>query len=151
MILRVYLESGETYNPPQPTVRPMMSEVCTFSKSSGVPTGSVGVLTYDLLERSRNDFVETLAILFSVPWDYNIYKNLFAVGIYKKGVKCDEGLYKQMYYEKKQAEHGFVRDQASGSGIDYVGSCLGIKATMNPLGNAIMKVEVWDKLFTSVE
>lgn len=129
----------------------MMSEVCTFSKSSGVPTGSTGVLTYDLLERSRNDFVGTLAILFSVPWDNNTYNNLFAVGIYKKGVKCDEGLYKQMYYEKKQAEHGFVRDQASGSEINYVGSYLDIKATMNPLSNAIMKVEVWDKLFPSSE
>lgn len=89
--------------------------------------------------------------MFSVPWDYNIYNNWFAVGIYKKGTKCDEGLYKQMYYEKKQVEHGFVREQASGSGINYVGSYLDIKATMNPLGKAIMKVEVWDKLFTFLE
>lgn len=148
MLVRVYLENGETYNPPQPTVRPLMIEVCTFTKSSGSATGSIGVLTYDLFERSRNDYIETLAIMFSVPWDYNLYKNWFAVGIYKKGRNCDKDLYKQMYYEKKQKEHGFVREESTGSGINYVGDHLDIKATMNALGKSIMKVEVWDKVFT---
>ncbi|KAG7243543.1 hypothetical protein INR49_011099, partial [Caranx melampygus] len=145
---KVYLENGETYNPPQPTVRPLKTEVCTFTKSGGKATGSVGVLTYDLFERSQNDYIETLAIMFSVPWDYHLYKNWFAVGIYKKGRNCDKDLYKEMYYEKKQQEHGFVREEAIGSGINYVGNYLDIKATMCPLGKAIMKVEVWDKLFT---
>ncbi|KAF7656966.1 hypothetical protein LDENG_00033580 [Lucifuga dentata] len=144
---RVYMDNGETYNPPQPTVRPLKTEVCTFSKSSGA-TGSVGVLTYDLFERSRNDYIESLAIMFSVPWDYNLYKNWFAVGIYKRGRNCDKDLFKEMYYEKSQHEHGFVRAEAIGSGINYVGNYLDIKATMSPLGNAIVKVEVWDKLFT---
>ncbi|KAM3864291.1 DELTA-sagatoxin-Srs1a-like [Diretmus argenteus] len=143
---RVFLDSGETYNPPQPTVRPLKTEVCTFSKSSSKATGTVGVLTYDLFERSKNDYIETLAIMFSVPWDYNIYKNWFAVGIYSKGRACDESLFKEMYNEKNQ--HGFVREKADGSGINYVGNYLDIKATMSPMGKAIMKVEVWDKLFT---
>ena len=142
---RVYLENGETNNPPQPTVRPAKTEICTFTKSGGA-TGCVGVMTYDLLEQSKNDFIETLAIMFSVPWDYNLYKNWFAVGIYKKGRNCDKALYKEMYNDKKQ--HGFVREEAHGSGINHVGDYLDIKATMCPLGNAIMKVEVWDKLFT---
>lgn len=132
-------------------MRPLMSGLCTFSKSMGVPTGSIGVLTYDLLERSQNYLTEMLAIMFSVPWDYNIYNNWFAVGIYENGTKCDEQLYKQMYYEENQAEHGFVREKANGSGINYVGKYLDIKATMNPLGKAIMKVEVCDKLFSSFE
>ncbi|XP_029013620.1 actinoporin-like protein [Betta splendens] len=147
---RVHLENGDTYNPPQPTVRPMKTEVCTFTKASGKATGSVGVLTYDLFERSRNDFIETLAVMFSVPWDYNLYKNWFAVGVHKKGRACDKELYKEMYYEKKQQEHGFVREEAVGSGINYVGDYLDVKATMCPMGKAIMKVEVWDKLFTPV-
>lgn len=145
---RVYLDNGETYNCPQPTVRSLKTEVCTFTKSSGKATGSVGVLTYDLMEKSRNDFIEFVAIMFSIPWDYNLYKNWFAVGLYKKGRECDEGLFKEMYYEKKQQEHGFVREEATGSGINYVGNYLDIKATMGPLGKAVMKVEVWDKLFT---
>lgn len=147
-LIRVYLESGESYNPPQPTVRHLMTECCTFTKHSSSATGTAGVLTYDLYEKSRRAAIERLAIMFSVPWDYNLYKNWFAVGIYKQGRTCDEALYKEMYYEKNQKEHGFVREEAVGSGINYVGSYLDVKATMNPLENAIMKVEVWDKLFT---
>ncbi|CAL8302949.1 unnamed protein product [Merluccius merluccius] len=143
---RVFLDSGEVFNPPQPTVRPLKTEVCAFSKSGARATGSVGVLTYDLFERDRKDFIETVAVMFSVPWDYNLYKNWFAVGIYKKGRACDEALYKEMYYDKKQ-EH-FVREEARGSGINFVGSYLDVKASMSPMGRAIMKVEVWDKLFT---
>ncbi|KAG7505286.1 hypothetical protein JOB18_028247 [Solea senegalensis] len=142
---RAFLENGETYNPPQPTVRPLKTEVCTFSKSGGKATGSVGVLTYDLLERSRNDYIETVAVMFSVPWDYHLYKNWLAVGIYDKGRACDEKLYKEMYYNKTQDP--FVREEAKGSGINYEGKYLDIRATMSPLGNAIMKVEVWDKVF----
>lgn len=148
VLIRVYLDNGETYNPPQPTVRSLMTECCTFTKSSSSATGTVGVLMYDLSESSRRTATESLAIMFSVPWDYNLYKNWFAVGIYNKGRACDEALYKEMYYEKNQKEHGFVREEAVGSGINYVGSYLDVKATMNPLENAIMKVEVWDKLFT---
>lgn len=149
-VCRVYLDNGETHNPPQPTVRPLKTEVCTFTKSSSKATGSVGVLTYDLLERSRDDYIETLAIMFSVPWDYHLYKNWFAVGLYKKGRNCDKDLFKEMYYEKNPSAHGFAREEAVGSGINYVGDYLDIKATMSPLGNAIMKVEVWDKLFTPI-
>lgn len=143
---RVYLENGETSNPPQPTVRPLKTEVCTFSKSAAHATGSVGVLTYDLFERRRNDYTETLAIMFSVPWDYNLYKNWFAVGIYPKGKECDQALYKEMYYQKNQ--HGFVREEANGSGINFEGKNLDIRATMCPMGRAIVKVEVWDKLLS---
>lgn len=144
----MYLENGESYNPPQPTVRNLMTECCTFTKSGSSATGAIGVLTYDLHERSRSTAIESLAMMFSVPWDYNLYKNWFAVGVYKQDRACDGSLYKEMYYEKKQKEHGFVREEATGSGINYVGSYVDLKATMNPLENAIMKVEVWDKLFT---
>ncbi|KAM4624269.1 DELTA-stichotoxin-Hcr4a-like isoform 1-T2 [Polymixia lowei] len=143
---RIFLESGNTHIPPQPTVRPQKTEVCNFSKTSAKASGAVGVLTYDLFERSRNDFIETVAIMFSVPYDYNMYKNWFAVGIYSKGKECNEALYKELYYNKEQK--GFVRAESNGSGITYEGSYLDIKASMSPLGRAMMKVEVWDKLFT---
>ncbi|KAG7252994.1 hypothetical protein CRUP_022531 [Coryphaenoides rupestris] len=142
---RVFLDSGEIFNPPQPTVRPQHTEVCAFSKSSAKATGSVGVLTYDLFERTRDDYIETVAIMFSVPWDYNLYKNWFAVGIYDKGRACDASLYKEMYYDKKQER--FAREEANGSGISFAGDYLDVRATMSPMGHAIMKVEVWDSLF----
>lgn len=151
-VTRVHLENGECYNPPQPSVRPLMTECCTFTKSSSSATGAIGILMYDLYGRSQGSGPQqSLAIMFSVPWDYNLYKNWFAVGIYKSGRGCDNELYKEMYYEKNQQEHGFAREEATGSGINYVGANHDIKATMNPLANAIMKVEVWDKLFTPID
>ncbi|KAG7272291.1 hypothetical protein CRUP_014176 [Coryphaenoides rupestris] len=80
--------------------------------------------------------------MFSVPWDYNLYKNWFAVGIYDKGRACDASLYKEMYYDKKQER--FAREEANGSGISFAGDYLDVRATMSPMGHAIMKVEVWD-------
>ncbi|XP_039990809.1 DELTA-stichotoxin-Hcr4a-like [Xiphias gladius] len=143
---KVYLESGNCHSPPQPTVRPLKTEVCNFSKTSAKTSGAVGVLTYDLFEKHTNCAKETIAIMFSVPYDYNMYKNWLAVGIYREGKECNEALYKEMYYNKKQ--EGFVREEANGSGITYEGASLDIKATMSPMGRAILKVEVWDKLFS---
>ncbi|XP_071318298.1 DELTA-stichotoxin-Hcr4a-like [Trachinotus anak] len=143
---KVYLESGNCHSPPQPTVRPLKTELCNFTKTSAKASGAVGVLTYDLFERHSNCAKETVAIMFSVPYDYNMYKNWLAVGIYNQGKECNEALYKEMYYNKDQ--QGFVRDKANGCGITYEGSSLDIKATMSPMGRAILKVEVWDKVFS---
>ncbi|XP_069579465.1 DELTA-stichotoxin-Hmg2b-like [Brachyistius frenatus] len=143
---KVFLENGNCHSPPQPTVRPLKTEVCIFSKSSSKATGAVGVLTYDLYERHRKRADEKIVIMFSVPYDSNMYKNWFAVGIYNKDKECDEKLYKEMYYNKEQ--HGFVRAEANGSGITFEGNKQDVKATMSPLGRSIMKVELWDKLFS---
>jgi len=39
-----------------------------------------------------------------------------------------------------------VREEPNGSGINFEGKCLDIRATMCPLGRAIIKLEVWDKM-----
>ncbi|XP_029977994.1 DELTA-stichotoxin-Hcr4a-like [Sphaeramia orbicularis] len=145
---KVYLESGQVHVPPQPTVRPFKTEVCNFSKTSAKTSGAVGVLTYDLYHQ-LNGTAERLAIMFSVPYDYNLYKNWFAVGIYGKDRECDEGLYKEMYYSKDQ--RSFVREEAVGSTITCLGRQVDVKAAMSPMERAIMKVEVWDKLFREME
>ncbi|CAL8282033.1 unnamed protein product [Merluccius merluccius] len=144
---KVFLDKGNTYIPPQPTVRPLKTEVCNFSKSGGSASGTVGVLTYDLYHRDTKSGVDKAAIMFSVPYDYNMYKNWFAVGVYAEGTEVDEALYKDMYYAKEQK--CFVRSEANGSGITFSGEKLDVKASMSPMGRAIMKIEVWDKLFTS--
>ncbi|KAM9392505.1 actinoporin-like protein [Pholidichthys leucotaenia] len=140
---RIFLESGETYNPPQPTVQPKKTEICMFGKNKGAATGSVGVLAYELWDSTREKCNKIMVIMFSVPSDYNLYKNWFAVGIYPKDRSCDESLYKELYYEKHPK--GFVREEANGSGILYSGDHLEIRATMCPMGKAIIKAEVWDK------
>lgn len=39
---------------------------------------------------------EKVAIMFSVPYDYNTYKNWMAMGIYKKEIATGESLFKEM-------------------------------------------------------
>lgn len=124
-------------------MRPLKTEVCNFSKTSGKASGTVGVLTYDLLKRQSDHAKETLAIMFSVPYDYNLYKNWVAVGIYEQGKECNESLYKEMYYNKE--ENNFVRAEAIGCGLTYEGNNLDIMWNMSPMGRAILKVEVWNK------
>uniref|UniRef100_A0A3Q3GSS2 DELTA-stichotoxin-Hmg2b-like n=1 Tax=Kryptolebias marmoratus TaxID=37003 RepID=A0A3Q3GSS2_KRYMA len=142
LINPVFLDSGYVHSPPQPTVRPLKTEVCNFSKHGGKATGAVGVLTYDLFERHSNCAREVVAIMFSVPYDYNMYKNWHAIGIYSQDKECNEGLYKEMYYNKDQ--QGFKRQEATGCDLTYEGQSLDIKATMSPMGRAILKVELWD-------
>ncbi|XP_038130162.1 DELTA-stichotoxin-Hcr4a-like [Cyprinodon tularosa] len=146
---KVFLDSGNVHSPPQPTVRPLKTEVCNFSKDSGKSTGAVGVLTYELFERHSNSTKEMIAIMFSVPYDYNLYKNWIAIGIYDKSKECNESLYKEMYYNKEQ--NGFVRQESNGSGLTFQGRGVDVKATMSPMGRCIMKVEIWDKVFSQME
>ncbi|XP_059181310.1 DELTA-stichotoxin-Hcr4a-like [Centropristis striata] len=140
---KVYLESGHVYIPPQPTVRPQKVEVCNFSRVK--TSGAVGVLTYDLFKKGSHSAAEKIAIMFSVPRDYNIYKNWLGLAIYKADKECNEKLYKEMYESKEQV--GFVREEAHGCGLTFEGMNVDIMGTMSPMGRAIVKVEIWDKLF----
>lgn len=146
---RVYLNSGGCHSAPQPTVRPEKTEVCNFSKHSGSATGAVGVLTYDVAKRGDKNYKEKIAIMFSVPHSYSFYQNWAAVGIYGKDRPTDESLYKEMYEAKKM--ENFARKEADGCNIMFEGKFLDVMCTMSPMGRAIMKVEVWDKIFCQTE
>ncbi|XP_046889081.1 DELTA-actitoxin-Afr1c-like [Hypomesus transpacificus] len=141
---KVYMSSGYTYNPPQPTVRTMKTEVCSFTKDDDTATGSVGVLTYELFDMRTRGCNELVAIMFSVPYDYNIYKNWLGLGFFEHTRACDEKLYKHMYYEKDFTN--FQRHEAVGSGVHYAGRMVDVRATMSNIGKAIIKLELYDKM-----
>lgn len=130
-------------------MRPEKTEVCNFSKISGRATGAVGVLTYDVAKRGDKAYKEKIAIMFSVPHSYSFYQNWAAVGIYDQDRATDEKLYEEMYEGKKMVN--FIRKEADGSNITFKGKSLDVMCTMSPLGRAIMKVEVWEKIFSSTE
>ncbi|XP_020506206.1 DELTA-actitoxin-Afr1e [Labrus bergylta] len=142
---KIYMDSGHCHIPPQPTVIPMKTELCNFTKTSAKASGAVGLLSYDLLEKSSNRVTDRLVLMFSVPYDNSMYKNWFGLAIYGTDKEVNEKLFKEMYYNKEQ--QGFLRAEASGSGLTFQGRCLDVMATMSPLGRSIMKVEIWDKLF----
>lgn len=140
------MESGNCHSPPQPIVRPLKTEVCNFTKTSGSTKGAVGVLTYNIIREGCGDSKEMLAIIFSVPFDYNIYKNWVAVGIYDQPPnnqeKSTKKLYEEMYYKNQTS---FTRAEANGCCIVYKGKVLDVMCTISPTGRSIMKVELWDK------
>lgn len=59
--------------------------------------GSVGVFTYRLQENSE----KTIAVMWSVPHDMNIFPTLCAVGLFENR-DGDESLYNEMYYSKEK-------------------------------------------------
>ncbi|XP_029953891.1 DELTA-sagatoxin-Srs1a-like [Salarias fasciatus] len=144
---KIFLESGHCHSPPQPTVRPLRTEVCSFTKNTGKAEGAVGVLSYSVFGKGipGPNPKDRIAIMFSVPYDRNMYKNWAAVGIYEVSRDVDEVLYKEMYFNKEQV--AFERQEAKGSVLVFKGTYLDLMVTMSPLGRCMMKVEVWEKMF----
>ncbi|KAI4874694.1 hypothetical protein NFI96_021607 [Prochilodus magdalenae] len=137
---RIHTISGYCHLPPQPTIAKNMQDTCLFSKSTYAARGSAGVLTYQILRDDTDHFCE-LAVMFSVPYDYNFFENWFALGIYGPDIQCDYNLFKKMYYDD---DGPFTRDKGSGSVIKCAVNGVLVKGTMSASGQSIVKVELWD-------
>lgn len=141
---KVHMESGFPFSPPQPTVRTTKTEVCSFTKDDNTATGAVGVLTYELLNMRDRSCNEVMAVMFSVPFDYNFYKNWYGVGIFELKRACDDKLFDLMYNGKDFSS--FVRQEGNGSGIVFKGRDVDVRACMSDEGKAIIKLELYDKM-----
>ncbi|XP_071401862.1 DELTA-sagatoxin-Srs1a-like [Centroberyx affinis] len=141
---KVYMNSGFCFNPPQPTLRTNMSEVCSFTKDDNTASGAVGVMTYEMFDMRNRHCNELIAIMFSVPFDYNFFKNWLGVGIFEHTRTCDEKLYDHMYKGKDFTN--FSRHEADGTGVMYAGRAVDLRATMSSEGRAIIKLELYDKM-----
>ncbi|XP_054464027.1 bryoporin-like [Anoplopoma fimbria] len=141
---KVYMTSGFSHHPPQPTVRTAMTEVCSFNKDDHTATGSVGLLTYDLFHMQSRVCSKRIAIMFSVPFDHNLYKNRLAVGVVQQSQACDKHLYNQLYDGKDETT--FCRSETHGCGLVFQDNEVDLRATMSSIGKAIVKVELYDKM-----
>ncbi|XP_042357604.1 bryoporin-like [Plectropomus leopardus] len=138
---RVFTESGCCEIPLPPMVGPCSTATALFNKTTGSATGTVGVFTYDLINNEMNDFSHIMAIMYSVPYDRNLYSNWFAVGIFDRGNDCDYNLYDIMY---NGSQDNFVRMKADGSCISYEGDYVIVSASMSDSGEAVLRVDVSD-------
>lgn len=141
---RVHLESGFPFSPPTPTLRTNMTEVFSFTKDDNTASGAVGVLTYEMFNMKQRSCTEIMAVMFSVPFDYNFYKNWLAVGIFDKSQPCDKSLFKRMYNDDQDS---FVRHEANGSGVKFQGKTVDVRATMSDEGRAFIKMELYDRMW----
>ncbi|XP_061557560.1 bryoporin-like [Phycodurus eques] len=141
---KVYMSSGFCHHPPQPTIRTMQTELCSFIKDDHTATGAVGLLTYDLFNMQTRVCSQRMAVMFSVPYDHNLYKNRLAVGVIEASRACDKKLYEQMYDGKDTSN--FSRADANGSGLVYGTNEVDVRATMSTVGKAIVKLEFYDQL-----
>lgn len=137
------MESGFVFSPPQPTIRTTKTELCSFTKDDNTATGAVGVLTYQMLDVHSGQCSELIAVMFSVPFDYNLYKNWLGVGIFEHTQACDKKLCELMYHGGDHTK--FVRQEANGSGVKYTGKKVQLRASMSDVGKAIMKLELYDR------
>lgn len=125
----------------------MRTEMCNFSKTTAKATGAVGVLSYDIVSiQGPPTKTGKLVIMFSVPHG-GMYDNWFGFGIFPPDTEVNKALYKTMYYDKEPK--GFVRAKACGSALIYQDEYLDVMGTMSPLSRAIMKVEIWEKMFSA--
>ncbi|XP_037322285.1 uncharacterized protein LOC119214560 [Pungitius pungitius] len=138
---RVFTESGCCEVPLAPMVAPCSNASALFNKTSGSATGAVGVFTYDLFNADLYDYSHSMAVMFSVPYDRNLYSNWFAVGIFDRGSNCDYNLYDVMY---NGSENCFVRAKADGSSISYEGDYAVVSASMSDSGEAVLRVDISD-------
>ena len=139
-----YLDSGVEYTPPQPTIQAGRREGCGFAKTSDTACGSVGVMVYKITASSSNkEQVQEcyMVMMWSVPFDYNLYDNWFAIGMkdYIAQDNINKSLWREMYYDD---ETWFQRKAAKkGRPCDITFGGIRIIATMSDVGNAVMKVE----------
>ncbi|XP_042074539.1 bryoporin-like isoform X2 [Haplochromis burtoni] len=121
---KVYMKSGFCQHPPQPTIRTTKTEVCSFTKDDNTATGAVGILTYDLFHMQSRVCSERMAIMFSVPFDKQLYDRM---------------------YDGKDLSN-FTRSEANGCGLEYKATYVDLRATMSTVGKAMVKVELYDKM-----
>lgn len=83
-----------------------------------------------------------MAVMFSVPYDFNLYSNWYGVGVLGLDAQCGKPLFEQMY---NQVERGFVRGKAKGPSLTHKGTNVTVRATMSDSYQPIMKIQVSDQ------
>nr|XP_055048999.1 DELTA-sagatoxin-Srs1a-like [Misgurnus anguillicaudatus] len=138
---KVYMYHGFNHTAPQPTIGPRSISICAFTKTPNTSCGSIGVLTYDLCDIKTRNTTDRVALLFSVPYNFNFYDNIYAIGVISTSRDCNEALYKRMYYETG----AFTRAKAKKGGLTYTSSNVELRATMSNMAKAIIKLEIYDQ------
>ncbi|KAF1380172.1 hypothetical protein PFLUV_G00184000 [Perca fluviatilis] len=139
---QLYTKSGFCKSPLPPTLGPSESGKAQFNKTSFSARGAVGVFTYDIQNKSKEECLEKVAVMFSVPYDYIMYSNTYAVGVFDNNRKGDESLFEEMC-NVTYPQSGFVRGKAKDSqSLTHKGERVTVRATMSDSATSVVKVQV---------
>ena len=138
-LFRMHLISGVCCIPLPFEVKAGTKDEARFAKTELSARGSVGILTYDLVIDEGSIPPEKMAVMFSVPFDYSLYSNWYAVGVFSSTQKCDNELFKLMYNDNQS---GFVRGTAKDGHILHTHGEVVIQAAMSDNHNSILRVRV---------
>ena len=102
----------------------------TAKKRTGpVATGSVGVFAYYM-----KDAEKTIAVMFSVPFDYNLFSNWWNVKIYPGKERATHDMYESMYYNDPiQGDNGWHVKNVDG---------FQVKGTMTSCGGCLLQLRI---------
>ncbi|XP_038608692.1 DELTA-thalatoxin-Avl1a-like [Tachyglossus aculeatus] len=136
---RTYCFSGHNHTPPTPLIPPAAKGHCVFVKRNFSLRGSVGLLVYEIEDH-------TLAVMFSNPFDYNLYKMEFAVALssYSEGTQDLKALFDLLYQETEKTWLVVAKEKLCESQLPLVlrAGRLMVTATMSNNVKAILKVHV---------
>ena len=141
-LIRTYQLSGGCTIPLESVIKPGANESSLFAKTPCLLRGVVGVFTYDLSLYGTLTS-DKMAVMFSVPFNFSVYENWFAVGVFNRKKKCDYDLYYEMYYNN---ESSFVRGKAKDGALTYAHGKVVIKAWMSDTYTPLLKVIVSDTM-----
>ncbi|CAL8391192.1 unnamed protein product [Arctogadus glacialis] len=135
----LFLVSGECISPLPPQIKKRSKASGNFTSTLLTARGSVGVFTYDLVHHQHKDYNAVLAVMFSVPFDYNLYSNWCGAGIFNRGTDCDNDLFDLMYYG---SEMGFVRVKGGAAARTFKGEIVEVAVNITDSSRAVLSVEV---------
>ena len=128
--LNKYFDSGTSESVLPEFVKKGKVALYTARKTRGpVATGSVGVFTYYMTDAHK-----TIAVMFHIPFDYNLYSNYWDVKIYAGKERATLDMYKSMYYN-----HPFEGD--NGWHIKDVDG-FQVKGTMTNGGKCLLQLRI---------
>lgn len=113
-----YIESGKIVDPPL-SIAAGKNIPFTASKRESTTTGAVGVVTFNIKGTS-----DKLAILYSVPFDYNLYGNQFSAQVISGSLATNKDLYDSLYKTSNAASRETAGKLVKTRGY-YVGSIMG--------------------------
>ncbi|KAK7939338.1 hypothetical protein WMY93_002664 [Mugilogobius chulae] len=134
----LHTRSGFSAEPLPPKIDPLGLGEALFVKAPVVARGAVGVFTYDLLNNSTRCYEGKIAVMYKVPFDLNINRIEYAIGVFASGTECNKQLFRQM---SQNTGKNFIKGKAKNTSLTYSGEFLTIRATMSTNYTPAMKIQ----------